>query len=57
MPRPNWNAYMRAYRKRPYVKKKTHEYYIKRIIKQAQEDNEKLKNENTTMDSGLDRSA
>ena len=57
MHRPNWNAYMRAYRKRPYVKKKAHEYYIKRIIKQAQEDNEKLKNENTTMDSGLVRSA
>ena len=48
---------MRAYRKRDYVKKKTHEYYIKRIIKQAKEDNEKIKNENTTMDTGLVRSA
>jgi hypothetical protein len=44
MVRENWNAYMRAYRKRPYVKKKAHEYYIKRIIKQAAEDNEKRNN-------------
>jgi len=53
MSRPQWNAYMRGYRKRDYVKKKTHEYYIKRIIKQAKEDNEKIKNENITMDSRL----
>ena len=43
MSRPLWNEYMREYRKRDYVKKKTHEYYIKRIIKQAKEDNEKGK--------------
>ena len=27
--------YMREYRKRPYVKTKTHEYYITRLIKQC----------------------
>ena len=27
--------YMREYRKRPYVKKRTHEYYITRLIKQC----------------------
>tara|TARA_R100001086_G_scaffold128701_1_gene66625 strand:- start:5 stop:178 length:174 start_codon:yes stop_codon:yes gene_type:complete len=53
MSRPKWNAYMREYRKRDYVKKKTHEYYLNRIIKQAEKDNEKLKNENITMDSRL----
>ena len=35
-----WNAYMRQYRKRPYVKAKAHEYYLTRIIKQAKEANE-----------------
>ena len=38
-----WNSYMRKYRKRLYVKKKNHEYYINRIIRQAAEDNEKRK--------------
>ena len=57
MSRPKWNAYMRKYRKRPYVKVKAHEYYLNRIIKQAKEDNEKLKNENITVDTGLVRSA
>ena len=57
MSRPKWNAYMRKYRKRPYVKVKAHEYYLNRIIKQAKEDNEKIKNENTTLDTGLVRAA
>ena len=35
-----WNNYMKAYRKRPYVKKKQQEYYIRSIIKQAEKDNE-----------------
>lgn len=48
---------MRQYRKRPYVKAKAHEYYLNRIIKQAKEDNEKIKNENITLDPGLGRSA
>jgi hypothetical protein len=38
-----WNNYMKEYRKRGYVKKKYHEYYINRIIRQAAEDNEKRK--------------
>ena len=38
-----WNNYMKEYRKRPYVKKKYHEYYINRIIRQAAEDNENTK--------------
>ena len=36
-----WNNYMKEYRKRDYVKKRAHEYYINRIIKEAAEDNEK----------------
>jgi len=38
-----WNNYMKEYRKRAYVKKKYHEYYINRIIRQAAEDNEQRK--------------
>jgi len=34
---------MRQYRKRLYVKKKYHEYYINRLIRQAAEDNENKK--------------
>ncbi len=34
-----WNNYMREYRKRDYVKKYQHEYYLRRIIRQAAEDN------------------
>ena len=37
--------YMREYRKRPYVKAKSHEYYLKRIIKQNENDN--LNSQNT----------
>jgi len=36
-----WNNYMKEYRKRAYVKKKYHEYYINRLIKQAAKDNDK----------------
>ena len=35
--------YMRAYRKREYVKKKTHEYYLSRIIKLSLADTERTK--------------
>ena len=37
--------YMREYRKRPYVEAKSHEYYLKRIIKQNENDN--LNSQNT----------
>ena len=36
-------VYMRDYRKREYVKKRTHDYYINRLIKQSEEDNKKIK--------------
>ena len=36
-------VYMRGYRKREYVKKRTHDYYINRLIKQSEEDNKKIK--------------
>ena len=36
-------VYMRGYRKRDYVKKRTHDYYINRLIKQSEEDNKKIK--------------
>ena len=36
-------VYMRDYRKRDYVKKRTHDYYINRLIKQSEEDNKKIK--------------
>jgi len=34
-------AYMREYRKRDYVKKRYHEYYIRKLIEQSAKDNEK----------------
>jgi len=34
---------MRAYRKREYVKKRTHEYYLNRIIKLSLADTERTK--------------
>ena len=36
-------VYMRDYRKREYVKKRTHDYYINRLIRQSEEDNKKIK--------------
>ena len=33
--------YMKMYRKRNYVKKRAHEYYIQRLIKESERDNEK----------------
>ena len=36
-------VYMRDYRKREYVKKKTHDYYINRLIRESEEDNKKIK--------------
>ena len=35
--------YMRDYRKRDYVKKRTHDYYINRLIRESEEDNKKIK--------------
>jgi len=43
MKNKKWNNYMKEYRKREYVKKKAHEYYINQLIKQAAEDNEQRK--------------
>ena len=40
MKNEKWNNYMKEYRKRLYVKKKYHEYYLNRIIRQAAQDNE-----------------
>jgi len=36
-------VYMRDYRKRDYVKKRTHDYYINRLIRESEEDNIKIK--------------
>ena len=36
-------VYMRDYRKREYVKKRTHDYYINRLIRESEEDNIKIK--------------
>ena len=36
-------VYMRDYRKRDYVKKRTHDYYINRLIRESEEDNKKIK--------------
>ena len=36
-------VYMRDYRKREYVKKRTHDYYINRLIRESEEDNKKIK--------------
>ena len=36
-------VYMRDYRKRDYVKKRTHDYYINRLIREREEDNIKIK--------------
>ena len=38
--RSKWRAYMREYRKRDYVKKRYHEYYIRKLIEQSAKDNE-----------------
>ena len=35
-----WRAYMKEYRKRDYVKKRYHEYYIRKLIEQSAKDNE-----------------
>ena len=35
--------YMRDYRKRDYVKKRTHDYYINKLIRESEEDNKKIK--------------
>ena len=39
--RSKWRAYMREYRKRDYVKRRYHEYYIRKLIEQSAKDNEK----------------
>jgi len=36
-------VYMRDYRKREYVKKRTHDYYINKLIRESEEDNKKIK--------------
>ena len=36
-------VYMRDYRKRDYVKKRTHDYYINKLIRESEEDNKKIK--------------
>ena len=36
-------VYMRDYRKRDYVKKRTHDYYMNRLIRESEEDNIKIK--------------
>ena len=36
-------VYMRGYRKREYVKKRTHDYYINKLIRESEEDNKKIK--------------
>ena len=36
-------VYMRDYRKRDYVKNRTHDYYINRLIRESEEDNKKIK--------------
>jgi len=38
--RSKWRAYMKEYRKRDYVKRRYHEYYIKKLIEQSAKDNE-----------------
>jgi len=38
--RAKWRAYMREYRKRDYVKRRYHEYYIRKLIEQSAKDNE-----------------
>ena len=38
--RSKWRAYMREYRKRDYVKRRYHEYYIRKLIEQSAKDNE-----------------
>ena len=38
--RAKWRAYMKEYRKRDYVKKRYHEYYIRKLIEQSAKDNE-----------------
>tara|TARA_R100000687_G_scaffold69633_1_gene59073 strand:- start:265 stop:468 length:204 start_codon:yes stop_codon:yes gene_type:complete len=38
--RSKWRAYMKEYRKRDYVKKKYHEYYIRKLIEGCAKDNE-----------------
>ena len=39
--RLKWRAYMKEYRKRDYVKRRYHEYYIRKLIEQSAKDNEK----------------
>ena len=38
--RAKWRAYMKEYRKRDYVKRRYHEYYIRKLIEQSAKDNE-----------------
>jgi hypothetical protein len=38
--RSKWRAYMKEYRKRDYVKRRYHEYYIRKLIEQSAKDNE-----------------